>query len=193
MPQSLGNGFKIHRFVDAEHAGESLTRRLKTGFIFMLKNAHIYWYSKRQTKVETSTFGSEFMAMDQAAEYLRGLRYKLRMFGITVNGPDFIYGDNQLVLVNLSSPESILKKKSQSMELHFIREACTADDCRTTYIHTSLNVSDLTTKPLSGDKRWRFVRMILHHILCGAWHCHQGRPVGWSRARAPETIRLVAT
>ena len=164
MPKPLGKGFKIRCFVDADHAGETLTRRSRTGFIVMLNNAPIYWFSKKNASVETSTFGSEFMAMKQATEYLRGLRYKLRMFGIPVDEPAFVYGDNQSVLVNSSMPASTLKKKSQAIAFHFVREGCAADEWRTTYINTNLNVADLMTKPLSGEKRWRFVRMLLHYL-----------------------------
>ena len=95
------------------------------------------------------------------------IRYKLRMFGIPVDEPAFIYGDNQSVLINASVTESTLKKKRQSVAYHFVREGCAADEWRTTFIHTSLNVSDLITKPLSGEKRWCFVRILLHHIYCG--------------------------
>ena len=74
------------------------------------------------------------------------------------------YGDNKSVLINVSAPESTLKKKSQSVAYHFVLEGCAADEWRTTYLHKSLNISYLMTKPLSGEKRWRFVRMLLHHI-----------------------------
>ena len=86
------------------------------------------------------------------------------MFGIPVEKTAFIYGDNQLVLINVSAPESTLKKKSQSVAYHFVHEGYTADEWRTTYLHMSLNISDLMTKRLSGEKRWRFVRMLLHYI-----------------------------
>ena len=95
--------------------------------------------------IETSTFGSEFMAMKQATGYLRGLMYKLMMFGIPVDEPTCVYGDNQSVLVNLSIPASTLKKNSQSIAFHFVREGCTADEWRTTYINTNSNVADLLT------------------------------------------------
>ena len=130
----------------------------------MLNNAPVYWYSKKQGYVETSTFGSEFMAMKQAAEYLRSLRYKLRMFGIPVDGPAFIFGENQSVLANTSVPSSTPKKKSQSVAFYFFCEGCTRDEWRTSYIHTSMNMADLMIKPLSGNKRWDFVRKLLHHI-----------------------------
>ena len=54
-PKPLGHGFKIFCFLDSNHVGESLTRRSRTGFIVMLKNAPIYWHSKKQTSIETRT------------------------------------------------------------------------------------------------------------------------------------------
>ena len=74
------------------------------------------------------------------------------MFGITVDEPVFFYGDNQSILVNALSPESTIKKKSQSMAFHFICKVYATDEWRTTYIHTPLNVSDLMSKLISGEK-----------------------------------------
>ena len=103
--------------------------------------------------------------MKQATEYVRGLRYKLRMMGIPVESPAFIFGDNQSVLANTSMPSSTLKKKSNSIAFHFVREGCARDEWRTAYINTHENVADLLTKPLSsGEKRDKFVRMVLLHI-----------------------------
>ncbi len=84
MPASHGQSMNMRVFVDADHAGDLVTRRSRTGFIVFLNAAPIYWTSKKQTSCETSTFGSEFVAMKQACEYVRGLRYKLRMMGIKV-------------------------------------------------------------------------------------------------------------
>ena len=102
--------------------------------------------------------------MKQCCEYLRGLRYKLRMMGIPVNGPSYIYGDNQSVLANTTVPESTLKKKSQSIAYHFVREGAARGEWQTTYIRTDNNESDLLTKVLAGEKRRRFVSSLLHHI-----------------------------
>ena len=61
--------------------------------------------------------------MKQCCEYIRGLRYKLRMMGIPVEGSMCIYGDNQSVLANTTIPDSNLKKKSQSMYMTlFVKE-----------------------------------------------------------------------
>ena len=94
MSKPLGMEMIMTVYVDSDHAGEVLTRRSRTGFVVFLNKAPIYWMSKKQTSCETSTFGSEFVAMKQATEYARGLRYRLRMMGIPVNKPAFVYGDN---------------------------------------------------------------------------------------------------
>jgi len=64
-PTPLGCEFVMRVYVDADHAGEQLTRRSRTGFLVFLNMAPIYWLSKKQNGVETSSFGSEFVAMKQ--------------------------------------------------------------------------------------------------------------------------------
>ena len=165
MPQPRGQGFKLVTYVDSDHAGDSVTRRSRTGFIVYLNSSPIYWTSKKQTSIETSSFGSEFIAMKICCEYLRGLRYKLRMMGIPCDFPSYIFGDNQSVLANTTKPFSMLRKKSCSIAYHFVREGVSKDEWRTTYINTHDNVADILTKPLpGGEKRTKFIRMLLHHI-----------------------------
>jgi hypothetical protein len=104
--------------------------------------------------------------MKQCCESLRGLRCKLRMMGIPCEGPVYTYGDNQSVLANTTIPDSTLKKKSQSIAYHFVREGSARDEWRTTYVSTHDNEPDLLTKQLpTGEKRRNFVRNILHHIF----------------------------
>ena len=164
-PQSRGLGFTMSAMVDADHAGDTISRRSRTGFLVYINSALVYWHSKKQTSVESSSFGSEFCAMKNLCEYLRGLRYKLRMMGIPIEGPVYISGDNQSVLANTTIPDSTLKKKSQSIAYHFIREGVARDEWRTSYVNTADNWSDLLTKMLPfGEKRKKFVRSMLQHI-----------------------------
>ena len=93
-PSPQGKVFDMIGYVDADLAGGKVIRRSRTGFAIYLNQAPIYWFSKRQNMVECSTFGSEFIAMKQLCEYVRGLRYKLRMVGIPVIGCLFLYGDS---------------------------------------------------------------------------------------------------
>jgi hypothetical protein len=165
MPEPRGQGFMINAKVDADHASDTMTRRSRTGFIVYLNCAPVYWLSKKQTSCESSSFGSEFCAMKQCCEYLRGIRYKLRMMGIPCDGPAYIHGDNQSVLASCGIPDSVLKKKSQSIAYHFVCEGAARDEWRTSYVNTHDNEADLLTKLLpAGEKRKGFVRRVLHHI-----------------------------
>ena len=66
--------------VDVDHAADTVMRRSSTGFLMYLNSGPVYWWSKKQTGMESSSFGSEFIAMKQCCEYIRGLRYMLRMW-----------------------------------------------------------------------------------------------------------------
>ena len=110
----------INAQVDADHAGDIVTRRSRIGFLVYVNRALVCWLSKTQKNVESSSFGSEFVAMKACCEYIRGLRYKLRTLGISVDGPALISGYNQSVLAITTNPDSTLKKKSQSIAYHFV-------------------------------------------------------------------------
>ena len=98
--------------------------------------------------METSTFGSEFVAMRIAVELIEALRYKLRMFGIPILGPTNVYCDNEAVTKNAIYPESTLKKKHNSIAYHRTREAVAAGTIRVTKEDGKTNLADVLTKPL---------------------------------------------
>jgi hypothetical protein len=111
MPEARGNPVDINVFVDADHAGNKVTRRSHTGIIIYYNLAPILWYSKKQNTIETSTFGSEYIALQIATESVDGLRYKLQMFGVPLQGPARVFCNNKSVIKSSSFPESALKKK----------------------------------------------------------------------------------
>jgi hypothetical protein len=65
------------KFGVADHAGDMVKRLSRTGLLIYLNRSAIFWYSKKQNSVETSTFGSEFIALKTGMEMIKGLRYKL--------------------------------------------------------------------------------------------------------------------
>ena len=54
---------------------------------------------------------------------IEALRYKLRRFGITVEGPAEVFCDNMSVVKNYSIPTSALKKGNNAICYHKVREA----------------------------------------------------------------------
>jgi hypothetical protein len=161
-PVPRGRGVKMSCFVDADHAGNLATRRSQTGVLIYLNKAPIVWYSKRQNTVESSTFGSEFVALRTATELIEGLRYKLRMFGIPIDGPTDVFSDNQSVVTSSSVPTSMLSKKHNAICYHRVREACAAGTIRVAKEDTKYNLADLFTKTLPTPRRQELLRHICY-------------------------------
>ena len=113
-------------FVDASHATNKATRRSHSGYIIFINRAPVVWFSKRQNTVESSTFSSEFIAMKICMEHVVALRYKLRIFGIPVDGPADILCDNQSVVNNSCKLSSVLNKKHNSIAYHAVQWAVAA-------------------------------------------------------------------
>jgi hypothetical protein len=165
-PEPRGCDIDLRMFVDSDHAGDKLTRRSRTGFIIYLNSSPIVWYSKKQATIETSVFGAEFVAMKQGMEALRGLRYKLRMMGVEISGPSYIYGDNMSVIHNTQRPESTLKKKSNAVCYHAMRESVAMGESLTGHVSSTENPADLCTKFIpGGQKRDYLIGLILHDIV----------------------------
>ncbi|KAI2490354.1 Reverse transcriptase (RNA-dependent DNA polymerase) [Fragilaria crotonensis] len=164
-PTPRGKDVDLRMFVDSDHAGDKKTRRSRTGFLIYLNMSPITWYSKKQATIETSVFGAEFVAMKQGMEALRGIRYKLRMMGVELAGPSYIYGDNMSVIHNTQRPESVLKKKSNAVCYHAVREAVAMGECLTGHVSMHDNPADICTKIIpGGQKRDHLVGLILYDI-----------------------------
>ena len=160
MPRQRGQSVKITAFVDASHAANKVTRRSHTGYIIFINRAPIIWFSKKQNTVESSTFSSEFIAMKTCMEHIVALRYKLRMFGILIDGPADVLCDNQSVVNNSSKLSSILNKKHNSIAYHAVRWAVATEVIRVGKVDTKENLADAMTKRLASSIR---------DFLFGSW------------------------
>ena len=159
FPKDLGETVKITCYVDANHAGNMVARRSHTGFAVFVNSAPIIWWSKRQNTVETSTFGSEYVAPRIATEQIIALRYKLKMMGIKVKDPADVFCDNEAVAKNSATPESVLTKKHNTICFHKVRECCAVGIIRVGWIDGKCNPADLFTKVLPATKRGWIIRL----------------------------------
>ena len=125
----------------------------------------VSWYSKKQSTIVNSVFGSEFVAIKVAMEKVRGLRYKLRMTEIPLGGPTYMYGDNISVIQNTQRPESTINKKSLSLAYHDIRESVAMNELRTGHMRSGKNPGNLVTKIHGGSfGRNRLVSKLLYDL-----------------------------
>jgi hypothetical protein len=61
-PKPLGLAVLLSRYVDANLYHDWLNGRSVTGIISLVNQTPLEWISKKQATVETSTYGSEFIA-----------------------------------------------------------------------------------------------------------------------------------
>lgn len=119
------------------------------------------WHSKWQNTVESSTFGSELIALKQAVDMIEGLLYKLRMFGIPIIGEARIFCDNQAAMKSGSNPDTRLQKKHNSIAFHQIREAVAGGWILIYHEDGQSNLTDLLTKVLSVEQRRKLILGLL--------------------------------
>ena len=95
-------------------------------------------------------------------ELIEGLRYKLRMFGVPLDGPARIFCDNQAVVMNASFPESTLKKKHCAVAYGKIRSSIAAGIALVYFESSETNIADLLTKLLSSLRRAKLIKCIMN-------------------------------
>ena len=120
MPVPLGNTMHLSWFVDANHAGNKVTRRSHTGVFILLNNTPVIAFSKCQNTCKSSTYGSELVAMRVARDMISALQIKLKCFGIPIAEPTNVFCDDNAVVQNVRIPESTLAKKHNAINYHII-------------------------------------------------------------------------
>ena len=98
MLEPKGKQVVISVFKDANLYFDHVTGHAVTGIIPMLNKTPMDSTSKRQATVETATYGSELVAARIATDQIVEWRYVLRMLGVPMSGPSYLFGDNQAVI-----------------------------------------------------------------------------------------------
>jgi hypothetical protein len=96
------------------------------------------------------------VALRICKEFIVAMHYKLRMFGVPIEGPANVFCDNCGVVKNTSMPELMLTKKHNAINYHAVREAVAAGILRVGKEDGETNLADLLTKVIVGQKRWDF-------------------------------------
>ena len=111
--------------------------------------------------METATYGSEFVVARIATEQIIDLRTTLRYLGVAIDGPAFLFGDNQSVVTSSTVPSSILNKRSSALNYHRVREAIAAGILKFLHIPGKENPADILSKHFSGQDVWNMLRPLL--------------------------------
>ena len=152
----------MSHFVDSNFGHCNITECSTTGTIHMLNKTPIEWFIKRQSTVKTSTYDTEFVSARTCTEQIISLRYQLRMMGIPIDGPSYMFGDNEGVVKSSTIPEGNLKKRHNANSFHCVREAIVAKIIHFIHIDGKLNPADVLTKNTPRDIWWSLLKPIIH-------------------------------
>jgi len=159
-PEPLGNPVITTHFVDANLEHCKLTGRALTGILDMVNGTPIGTYSKRQSTVETATYGSEIVAARIAVDRIIDIRTRLRYLGIPVEGKAYLFGDNRAVC-DSAMPHSKISKRHHALNWHRIREAISAGTLTFHHISGKKNAADVLSKHCGFADAFPLLRPLL--------------------------------
>ena len=162
LPKPLVDELDITVFVDSDHAHDKITRRSVTGLIIFVGRTPVFFMSRRQGAVETSTYGAEFCAMRIAVEETIAIRYMLRSMGVRVAHASYLFGDNLGVVQNVTIKDSLLKKKHVAISYHKVREAAACGIVHPVKIDGRYNFADVLTKAQTNKVFAMLVGEVMH-------------------------------
>ena len=160
-PQPKGYVVRTTTFVDANLQHCKVTGKSATGILHFLNQTPIDWFSKRQGTVETSTYGSEFVAARIATEHIVDLRITLRSMGVPIDGPSWLLGDNQSVVTSSTIPQSVMAKCHNALSFHRVRAAIATGMMQFCHVSGKENPADVMTKFLPYAVFWPLIKPIL--------------------------------
>ena len=101
-------------------------------------------YSKKQSTVEMTTYGSEFVAAKIATKLIMDLRYSLRYLEVPIKSKSYMFGDNRSVVTSATLPHSTLSKRHNILTLYRVREAIATKIIDFHWIQSGYNLVCLT-------------------------------------------------
>lgn len=81
-PEPKGKPIRVWGEFDADNAHDLETRRSVSRILIYINSSVVKWYSKRQHKIKTSTYGSKLVSCRTAVELLIDMRYSIQMLGV---------------------------------------------------------------------------------------------------------------
>ena len=93
---------------------------------------------------------------------VEALFYKLRMFGVPIEGECRVLGDNEGVVKAGGNPDARLSKKHNSIAFHCIRECVASGMILIYHQQGDSNLADLLTKTLPVERRVKLLKGIMN-------------------------------
>jgi hypothetical protein len=160
-PPPLGKPVVTISYVDANLMHDMLSGKSVTGVLHLINKTPIDWYSKKQSTVETATYGSEFVAAKTCVEQIVDLRLLLRYLGTPICDHSYMFGDNNSVVGSATTPDAKLTKRHVMLSFHKVREAIASKMVKFFFIRGQTNPADILSKHWAFATIWPQLQPLL--------------------------------
>ena len=164
VPEALGRFVTLTHYVDANLMHCLLTGRSVTGILHFMNGTPVEWFTKKQSTVETATFGSEFVAARTAVEQIIDLRLTLRYLGVPIRDKSYMFGDNKTVVTSSTQPHGKLHKRHTMLSFHRVREAIASKMVVFAHIAGDINPADILSKHWGHPQVWPTLRTLMFFL-----------------------------
>jgi len=143
-----GGGLQLNAFSDADHAADQ-SRKSTSGNILMLGQSTIYWHTKLQSVVATSSTEAELIAMTSMTKEVIWTTRLLNSLNIPQSTTP-IHIDNTQSLKIVNGERTSQRTKHLDVEYMFIRQHLKAGLITAKHLSTTLMPADTLTKALGS-------------------------------------------
>ena len=161
IPEPLGKHVQTTHYVDANLHHDLATGKAVTAVLHFLNQTPIDAYTKRQSTVETATYGSEFVAARTAVDQIIDIRTTLRYLGVPIRDKSYMFGDNRSVVTSSTIPNSTISKRHHLASYHRVREAIAAKFISFHWKDGKSNPADILSKHWEFATVWPMLKPIL--------------------------------
>ena len=161
IPKPLGKHVQTTHYVDANLHHDLATGKAVTTALHFLNQTPIDAYTKRQSTVETATYGSEFVAARTAVDQIIDIRTTLRYLGVPIRDKSYMFGDNKSVVTSSTIPNSTISKRHHLASYHRVREAIAAKFISLHWKDGKSNPVDILSKHWEFATVWPMLKPIL--------------------------------
>ena len=161
IPKPLGKHVQTTHYVDANLNHDLSTGKAVTAALHFLNQTPIDAYTKRQSTVETATYGSEFVAAWTAVDQIIDIRTTLRYLGVPIRDKSYMFGDNKSVVTSSTIPNSTISKRHHLASYHRVREAIAAKFISFHWKDGKSNPADILSKHWEFATVWPMLKPIL--------------------------------
>ena len=161
IPKPLGKHVQTTHNVDANLHHDLATRKAVTAVLHFLNQTPIDAYTKRQSTVETATYGSEFVAARTAVDQIIDIHTTLRYLGVPIRDKSYMFGDNRSVVTSSTIPNSTISKRHHLASYHRVREAIAAKFISFHWKDGKSNPADILSKHWEFATVWPLLKPIL--------------------------------